>query len=326
MFSPDWAHFSMNTRQLGSHGPELTEIGFGAWAVGGSWKFGWGAVNDNESVAAIHRALDLGINWIDTAAAYGLGHSEEVVGRALRGRRDNVFLATKCCQVWDERGNVGIVGTASSVRKEMEDSLRRLQTDHVDLYQIHWPDWSTPIEETWGELARLQKEGKARYIGVSNFGVDLLDRCEPIAHVQSLQPIYNLLERGVEGEILTWCRTHGTGIVAYSPMQSGLLSGTFDRTKLAADDWRIVHSEKFREPKYSRGLALVEFLKPMAARYGKSVGQLAVAWVLMNPAVTSAIVGARKAGQVEANVGGSGWKISDKDMKEIAAYLESQKV
>jgi aryl-alcohol dehydrogenase-like predicted oxidoreductase len=211
---------------------------------------------------------------------------------------------------------------AESIRREMEHSLRRLQTDHVDLYQIHWPDPATPVEESWEEMVRLQKEGKTRFIGVCNFGVDLLARCEAIAHVQSLQPIYNLLERGIERAILPWCRDHGTGIVAYSPMQSGLLTGTFDRTKLAQDDWRIVHSEKFRDPKYTRGLQLVEFLRPIAASYGKTVGQVAVAWTLMNPGVTSAIVGARRAGQVEMNAGGAEWRLSPADMEVIERYLE----
>jgi len=313
----------MNTRQLGNGGPNITEIGFGAWAIGGPWKFGWGKTDDAESIKAIHRALDRGINWIDTAAVYGLGHSEEVVGKALRGRREKVFVATKCSQVWDESGTVRTLAGPESIRKEIEQSLKRLQTDHIDLYQIHWPDWDTPVEETWMEMARLRDEGKTRYIGVCNFGVDLLERCEKISHVQSLQPIYNLLERDIEHEILPYCQSHGIGIVAYSPMQSGLLTGSFDRSKVAADDWRIVHSEKFREPKYSRGLKLVEFLRPIAAKYNNTVGQLAVAWVLMNNAVTSAIVGARRSDQVEENIGGSGWRMTSEDMDAIEKYLAS---
>jgi aryl-alcohol dehydrogenase-like predicted oxidoreductase len=310
----------MNTRRLGTDGPELTEIGFGAWAVGGPWKFGWGAVDDRESIAAIHRAMDLGVNWIDTAAVYGLGHSEEVVGRALTGRRASVLVATKCSQVWNEKGEVRTHSSAASIRRELEASLRRLQMDYIDLYQIHWNDPHTPVEETWTEMAKMKEEGKVRWIGVCNFGVDLLERCRTIAPVQSLQPIYNLIERDIEREILPYCARNGIGIVAYSPMQSGLLTGSFDRTKLAADDWRIVHSEKFREPKYSRGLAMVEFLRPMAARYGKSVGQLAVAWVLMQSAVTSAIVGARRADQVDVNCGASGWVIRPDDMRAIEDF------
>ena len=311
----------MNTRHLGAGGPRLTEIGFGAWAIGGPWKYGWGKVDDSVSIAAIHRALELGVNWIDTAAVYGLGHSEEVVGRALQGRRHEVFVATKCSQVWDAQGAVRTFGGAASVRRELESSLRRLRMDHVDLYQIHWPDGGTPVEETWGTLVRLREEGKTRHIGVCNFGVDLLERCEAIAHVESLQPIYNLLERHIEREILPWCEAHGTGIVAYSPMQSGLLSGSFDRSALAPDDWRIVHSEKFREPKYSRGLRLVDFLRPMAARYDATVGQLAVAWVLRHPGITSAIVGARSAVQVEANQRGSAIMIGEADMRAIDTFL-----
>jgi len=312
----------MNTRQLGTNGPSLSEIGFGAWAIGGPWEYGWGPANDRESVAALHRAFDLGISWIDTAAVYGLGHSEEVVGSAVAGRRQEVFIATKCSQVWDERKNVRTHAGAVSIRKELEESLRRLQTDYIDLYQIHWPDRETPVEESWEAMARLKEEGKVRYIGVCNFGADLLERCEKIAHVQSLQPIYNMLERDIEREILPYCRSKGTGIVAYSPMQSGLLTGSFDKAKLASDDWRIRHSEKFREPKFSRGLGVVETLRPMAAKYKKSVGQLAVAWVLMNESVTSAIVGARTARQVEENVGAAGWKIRPDDMMEIERILE----
>ena len=311
----------MNTRQLGMNGPKLSEVGFGAWAVGGPWKFGWGKTDDGESIGAIRKGIDLGINWIDTAAVYGLGHSEEVVGKAVARIRHRVFIATKCSQVWDETGIVRTHAGAQSIRQELEASLRRLKTEYIDLYQIHWPDRETPVEETWAEMARLQQEGKIRYLGVCNFGVDLLRRCEQVAHVQSLQPIYNLIERDIEKDILPYCRTHGIGIVAYSPMQSGLLTGSFDKTRLASDDWRIVHSEKFREPKYSRGLRMVESLRPIAGRYGKTVGQLAVSWVLMNDAITSAIVGARTSSQVEQNVAASGWRIDAADMQRIGELL-----
>ena len=313
----------MNNRQLGANGPSLSEIGFGAWAIGGPWKYGWGQVDDNESIAAIHRALDLGINWIDTAAVYGLGHSEEVVGKAIMDRRDRVFIATKCSQVWDEQQNVRTHAGPRSIRTELEASLKRLQTDHIDLYQIHWPDHQTPVEKSWSEMVRLKQEEKVRFIGVCNFGIDLLERCERIGHVQSLQPIYNILEREIEREILPYCRAHGIGIIAYSPMQSGLLSGSFDKAKLETTDWRIVHSEKFREPKFSRGLRVVEAVRSIAAKYGKTVGQLAIAWVLMNNNVTSAIVGARKAGQVEQNAEWGGWKIAPADMAEIDRILRT---
>jgi aryl-alcohol dehydrogenase-like predicted oxidoreductase len=266
--------------------------------------------------------MDLGINWIDTAAVYGLGHSERVVAKALDGKREKMFIATKCGQIWDDAGGVRTFLGPASMRRELEASLRRLNTDRIDLYQIHWPDPSTPIEESWNEMLKFKTEGKIIHAGVCNFGVDLLERCEKIGHVQSLQPIYNMLERDVARHILPWCVNHGIGVVAYSPMQSGLLTGTFDKTRLAPDDWRITHSEKFREPKYSRGLRLVEAVRPMAQRYGKTVGQLAVNWVLSNGAITSAIVGARTVHQVGLNVGATGWHIAQRDLDEIQAWTE----
>jgi aryl-alcohol dehydrogenase-like predicted oxidoreductase len=310
----------MNTRELGTNGPRLTEVGFGAWAIGGPWKYGWGKVDDSDSIRAIDRAIDLGINWIDTAAQYGLGHSEQIVGKAVQGKRHRVLIATKCSQVWDANGNLSANLTPQSIRRECEDSLRRLQTSYIDLYQIHWPVHDTPVEESWVEMTRLRTEGKVRYIGVCNFGVDLLERCEKVAHVQSLQPIYNLLERDLEKDVLPFCKSRGIGIVAYSPMQSGLLTGSFDMKSLAPDDWRH-NSDKFNGPKYSRGLRVVEQLRPIAEKYGKTVGQLAVAWVLMNDAVTSAIVGARTNAQVEQDVGGAGWGIGPEDMGAINRML-----
>ncbi len=311
----------MKTRQLGKDGPHITEIGLGAWAIGGSWAWGWGEQDDTESIRTIQRTLDLGINWIDTAAVYGLGHAEEVVARAVGKQRKDVFIATKCGLVWDDRGRVKNNNRPESIRRECEASLRRLNTDYIDLYQIHWPDSNVPVEDSWGEMIRLKEEGKVRYIGVSNFGVDLLERCQAIHPVQSLQPPYNLVQRDVEKEILPWCKEHGVGVVAYSPLMSGLLTGKFTRdflNTLAEDDWRRKqHHPMFTEPMYSKILNFVDGIRPIAEKYNKSVAQFAVAWVLMHPAITSAIVGARKSSQVEQNVGGAGWQISADDMTAI---------
>lgn len=306
----------MNKRPLGKDGPLLTEIGLGTWAIGGPWEWGWGPQDDKESIRTIHRALEAGINWIDTAAVYGLGHAEEVVAQAVSGKRDEVFIATKCGLVWNDKGQVRNNNRPESILREAEESLRRLNTDYIDLYQIHWPDPDTPIEASWEAMVRLQEQGKVRYIGVSNFDVELLSRCEAIHHVNSLQPPYNLLNRDYEKEILPWCKAHGTGVVAYSPMMSGLLTGKFDKSRLAPDDWRH-KSPYFKEPQLTRNLQFVEALKPIAEKYGKSVAQLAIAWVLMNDAVTSAIVGARRPEQVDEIISGAGWKIEAEDMDKI---------
>jgi aryl-alcohol dehydrogenase-like predicted oxidoreductase len=303
-------------RQLGKEGPSLTEIGFGAWAIGGPWKYGWGAQDDDDSLVAIQAALEGGVNWIDTAAAYGLGHSEELVGRALKGRRENVFVATKGGIVWDDKGRVKFNIQPQSLKKEFEDSLRRLNTEYIDLYQLHWPDGQTPEESAWEVLLKLKQDGKAKYIGVSNFDVPLLEKCLRLGHVDSLQPPYSLLRRAAERELLPFCRERGIGVVAYSPMMSGLLTGRFDKTRLAPDDWRR-NSNYFKEPLFSKALAFVEEARPLAEGYGKTVTELAVAWVLANPAVTAAIVGARRPDQVKGVLGGAGWKIQDEDLRKI---------
>ena len=228
----------MKTKQLGKNGPDLTIIGYGAWAIGGPWQYGWGPVDDNESVNSIKTALELGINWIDTAAAYGFGHSETVVAKAVKGMREKVFIATKCGLINDGAGNARNSLHPQSIRKELEDSLERLQTDYIVLYQIHWPDPAVPIEDAWGTLVELRNEGKARFIGVSNFDVPLLERCMKIERVQSLQPPFSMLKRNVEKEILPYCLQNEIGVIAYSPMQAGLLTGKFDIEKVAKDDWR----------------------------------------------------------------------------------------
>ena len=309
----------MKTKRLGNSDLSITPVGFGAWAIGGSgWEFGWGEQDDKASVAAIHRALELGVNWIDTAAVYGMGHSEEVVAFALRtwpGPRPYVF--TKCGLRWDEQGYVHRNLKADSIRRECEDSLRRLNVDVIDLYQIHWP--TDDLEEGLGAITRLQKEGKVRWIGVSNFDVDEMRRAQAIAPITSLQPPYSLVHRDVEQEILPYCRSKGLGVIVYSPMASGLLTGAMTRERVASlpvSDWRSRDIE-FQEPRLSKNLALVERLREVGERVQRPPGQVAIAWALRNPAVTGAIVGARNAKQVEGNVDAATLRLTDKEMAEI---------
>ncbi len=311
----------MLTRKLGKDGPELTVIGFGAWAIGGPWKWGWGKVNDEESIAAIKTALENGINWIDTAAVYGLGHSEEVVAKAVEHRRKEVFIATKCGMVPDGKGGADINNSPKSIRKEIEDSLRRLRTDYVDLYQIHWPDPNVPVEDSWEEMVKIKREGKARFIGVCNFDVPLLEKCMKIERVQSLQPPFSMLRRNVADEILPYCREKEIGVVAYSPMQAGLLTGTFHTKKIAEDDWRRSNSY-FQEPYLSKALEFVERIRPLATKSNKSVGNLAVAWVLNNTAVTSAIVGARNKTQVLENIKAADYILKNDELEDIEKLLK----
>jgi aryl-alcohol dehydrogenase-like predicted oxidoreductase len=307
------------TRQLGNTDLFITPVGFGAWAIGGDgWEFGWGEQDDKQSIAAIHRALSLGVNWIDTAAVYGMGHSEEVVAFALktwRGPRPYVF--TKCGLRWDEQGYVHRNLKADSIRRECEHSLRRLNVDAIDLYQIHWP--TEDLEEGWGAMAQLQKEGKVRWIGVSNFDVDQLSQARKIASVTSLQPPYSLVRREVEEETLPYCRANGVGVIVYSPMASGLLTGAMTRERAASlpnSDWRSRDLE-FKDPKLSKNLALVERLRRVGERYGRPPGQVAIAWTLRNPAVTGAIVGARNAKQVEGTIGAADLHLSGEETAEI---------
>jgi len=309
----------VNTKQLGNSDLSITPVGFGAWAIGGSgWEFGWGEQDDKTSVAAIHRALELGINWIDTAAVYGMGHSEEIVALALRtwpGPRPYVF--TKCGLRWDEQGYVHRNLKADSIRRECEDSLRRLNVEVIDLYQIHWP--TEDLEEGWTAMAQLQKEGKVRWIGVSNFTVEEMRRAQAIAPIASLQPPYSLVRREVEQETLPYCRSEGLGVIVYSPMASGLLTGAMTReraAKLPDSDWRSRDVE-FHEPRLSKNLALVERLREVGERHRRPPGQIAIAWVLQNPAVTGAIVGARNAKQVEGNVGAAELRLTDEEIAKI---------
>ena len=298
----------MKTKQLGNSDLFITPVGFGAWAIGGSgWEFAWGAQDDNASIAAIHRALELGVNWIDTAGVYGTGHSEEVVGRALetwQGARPHVF--TKCGLRWDAQGKVHEVLKADSIRRECEDSLRRLRVEAIDLYQIHWPvDDIAELEEGWTAMAELQEEGKVRWIGVSNFNVEQMRLAQSIAPITSLQPPYSLIRRDVEEEILPYCHLEDIGVIVYSPMASGLLTGAMTReriSKLPEDDWRK-HSPDFNEPRLSSHLRLVEQLREVGQRHDCFPGAVAVAWTLRHPAVTAAIVGARKPEQVNEEIG-----------------------
>jgi aryl-alcohol dehydrogenase-like predicted oxidoreductase len=316
----------MQTRQLGNSDLQITRVGYGAWAIGGSgWQFAWGSQDDNDSIAAIHRSLELGVNWIDTAAVYGLGHSEEVVARALKtwsGPQPYVF--TKCGRLWDEKGNVrGGLG-ADSIRREIEDSLRRLATDVIDLYQIHWPPNpdSPELEEGWSAVADLKRQGKVRWIGVSNFNAAQLKRAQAIDRVTSLQPPYSLINREVEQETLPYCLREGIGVIVYSPMASGLLTGAMSReraTNLPNDDWRR-NNANFNEPKLSKNLALVERLREIGKRRGRTPGEVAIAWTLRNPAVTAAIVGARNASQADGVMRAGEVSLTNEEVSEIENF------
>ena len=317
----------MQTRKLGNSDLYITAVGYGAWAIGGSgWQFGWGLQDDNDSIAAIHRSLELGVNWIDTAAVYGLGHSEEVVARALKewsGPKPYIF--TKCGLHWDAMGQVRKVINANSIRAEVEYSLRRLSVDVIDLYQIHWPPDpdSSELEEGWSTLADLKREGKVRWIGVSNFNVQQLRRAQAIAPVTSLQPRYSLVHREVEEQILPYCLHEGIGIIVYSPMASGLLTGAMTRERAAnlpEDDWRKT-SPDLTEPDLSRNLLLIERLRQLGKRHNRSVGEVAIAWTLHNPAVTGAIVGARNARQAEVVMRAGDLRLSNEAVNEIAPFF-----
>lgn len=300
----------------------LTPVGFGAWAVGGGdWAYSWGPQDDKDSIAAIHKAIDLGVNWIDTAAIYGLGHSEEVVGRAVKESSVKPFLFTKCGMVWDEQRE--IKRTLLEIRREVEASLRRLQVEAIDLYQIHWPVEDEDIEEGWSVMSDLRREGKVRHIGVSNFSVAQMKRCMEIAPIVSLQPPYSLLNRSVEAEILPFCLEHAIGVINYSPMSSGMLTGAMTKERVAnlpADDFRR-GAKQFQEPLLSRNLALVEQLRQIGARHDVTPGVVAIAWTLANPAITAAIVGGRNSQQVEGVWPAAKFRLSHEETQEIHTFM-----
>jgi aryl-alcohol dehydrogenase-like predicted oxidoreductase len=316
----------MKRKRLGNSDLFITPIGFGAWAIGGSgWEFGWGKQDDNDSVAAIHEALDVGVNWIDTAAVYGLGHSEVVVARALAGMKNRPYIFTKCSMTWDQNWEIGHSLKARSIRSECEASLRRLRVDTIDLYQIHWPNPDEDIEEGWETLAALKQEGKVRHIGVSNFSVEQMKRVRVIAPITSLQPRYSLLHREIEETVLPFCAQENIGVIAYSPMASGLLTGGITQRRIAnlpSDDWRKFSAD-FEEPHLSHNLRLVSLLRTIGKRHGRTPAEMAVAWVLNNSAVTGAIVGARRPLQIQGVIGAAEYRLSTNEIAEIEAYLSS---
>jgi aryl-alcohol dehydrogenase-like predicted oxidoreductase len=315
---------SLPTARLGTTDMEITRVGFGAWAIGGGgWVYGWGSQDDQDSIAAIRHAVDQGVNWIDTAAVYGLGHSEEVVAEALKGVSTRPYAFTKCGMVWDDDGNVSQVARPDTIRRELEASMRRLDVERIDLYQVHWPpEDGTPVEEYWATMVELKNEGEVRAIGLSNHSVPQLEQAERIGHVDSLQPPLSMINRSQADEI-AWCARNGTGVIVYSPMHSGLLTGKFSRERvesLPADDWRR------RSPDFTtdldRNLALVDALRPIADRHGVTLASLAVAWTLAWPGVTGAIVGARRPDQVDGWLPAASLELTQDDLDEIAAAIE----
>ena len=322
---------TLRTRPLGSSGLDITTVGFGAWAIGGAgWAFSWGPQDDQQSIAAMRRAVERGINWIDTAAIYGLGHSEEVVGRFLKDlpAKDRPLIFTKCGLVWDEADRMKDakrILAPASIRRECEASLRRLGVERIDLYQFHWEDDSgVAIEDSWATMLDLVKEGKVRVPGVSNFAVGTLERCEKLGHVGSLQPPFSLIRRNAAETVIPWCASHRTGVIVYSPMQAGILNDTFSLervARLAPDDWRR-KTREFNPPNVERNIALRDALKPIAERHGTNVASVAVAWTLAWPGVTGAICGARSAEQVDGWVNAGSVALTPKDLDEIAGAIK----
>lgn len=316
----------MQLRKLGQSDLEITAIGFGAWAIGGGgWAFAWGPQDDHDSITTIHEALDLGINWIDTAPVYGLGHSESVVGKAIKELPKKPLIFTKCARVWDDHRQIGKCLKKESIRRECEASLKRLGVETIDLYQIHWPEPVEDIDEGWETMVRLKEEGKVRWIGVSNFNAVQMQQVSKFGPITSLQPPYSMVRREIETDILPWCLNHNIGVLAYSPMQSGLLTGAWNRERLdslPADDWRREKNRHFQEPLFTRNLRLVELLKEIGKHHTKSPGEVAIAWTLGHPAVTAAIVGARKPGQLKSLAGAGEWRLSDSENRQIEQFLK----
>jgi len=316
-------------RTLGNSDLNLTPIGFGAWAIGGgNWDFAWGPQDDAESIRAIHAALDEGINWIDTAAIYGLGHSEEIVGQAVKSSAHKPLVFTKCSMRWDADRKIYRSLKSASVVEEIEGSLRRLGVEAIDLYQVHWPNPDEEIEEGWAELARQQKAGKIRWIGVSNFNVDQIKRAQAIAPVTSLQPPYSMLRPTVAAEILPYCLQNNIGVINYSPMVSGLLTGRMTAERVAAmpaDDWRR-RAVEFNEPRLSRNLRLVELLREIGSAHSVEPGVVAVAWTLRNPAITAAIVGGRSGEQVKGLAPALHFRLSDAEFARIGSFIDQNPV
>jgi len=314
----------MQSKQLGNTDMQITPIGFGSWAIGGGdWAYGWGAQDDGDAITAIERAIELGVNWIDTAAVYGLGHSEELVAKAVAGMKSRPWIFTKCALVWDDRHQVGNCLKADSIRRECEASLTRLKVDAIDLYQIHWPNPDADIEEGWTEMARLQEEGLVRHIGVSNFSVAQLRRTLSIAPVASVQPPYSMLRPAIEHELLPFCLEHNIGVIVYSPMLSGMLSGAMTHERaanFAANDWRH-NNKEFQEPRLSANIALAELLKKIGHPHGCSAGEVAIAWTLRHPAVTGAIVGGRNAAQVEGIIKAGEFRLSEDKLAAISRHI-----
>lgn len=319
----------MKTKQLGNSDLMITPLGIGAWAIGGGgWAFAWGTQDDDESIGAIRAGIDAGLNWIDTAAVYGLGHSEEIVGKAIQGLSKKPYIFTKCERRWDENRNIVKVLKGDSIREECENSLRRLNIDVIDLYQIHWPEPDEDIEEGWEALAKLKAEGKVRWIGVSNFNVAQLKRAQKIAPVTSLQPPYSIISPEIEDEILPYCLEQNIGTIVYSPMKSGLLTGKMTRERIAAmpaDDFRK-RTPNFQEPLLTRNLSLVELLHKIGNDYGRTPGEVAIAWTLRHPAVTAAIVGLRSPEQLTGVIGAAGFRLSDSEVKSITEFMTSAAV